>query len=309
MQIKRNELLSKHTTFRLGGEAKYFCEVKKIDELKECLEFCKEKRTPHFILGGGSNVVAYDSGYDGMVIKLKIEDYNLNGIYIEAGAGVSLSKIVDESLKNDLIGLEWAWGIPGTIGGAVRGNAGAYGGEMSDSVQSVMIFQEGQLVELENEDCKFKYRESVFKNSEDIIWVVKLKLRKGSEDELQLAKEKIEKIKKERNDKFSNGFSAGSFFKNIIMDENDIKKFKERFPELPDQFVGYKKIPAAWLIEQCDLKGFCIGDVCVSEKHAGIVLNKRKGNSDELAQLVSLIKTRVRDKFNLEMIEEVEYLN
>jgi len=309
MKIEQNKDLSKYTTFRLGFRGRYFCEVVSTEELKECLEFCKKENLKYFILGGGSNVIADDEEYDGIVIRIKNEELRIKNNIVECGAGVSLAKIVNESLKNNLLGLEWAWGIPGTVGGAVRGNAGAYNFDISESVNELTVFRRGKLVKIKNKDCKFKYRESIFKNNKDIIWSVKLKLKKGSKKELEEAQNFVFKIKKERSKKFLGGGNAGSFFKNIYFTKKGISEFQKRFSYLPENFLKTKIIPAAWLIDQCDLKGFCIGDICVSERHAGIILNKGRGNSEELIQLVSLIKTKVRDKFGIELKEEIQYIN
>lgn len=323
MKILENENLIKHTTFHLGGPARYFCEVENVEELKEALEFASSKGVSYFVLGGGSNVVADDNGYSGLVIKIKYDKWDLwdeddgeydkhdkSDIYhVEVGAGVNLAKVVSECEKNKLVGMEWAWGIPGTIGGAVRGNAGAYGGEMKDSIISVKVLRDGKIIELQNQDCEFGYRESIFKKNGDIILSAKIKLSVGDRtNRTDRTNGTNEKIRKERAEKFGGGYSAGSFFKNILMSEEEIKNFKNKFPDFPDQFVGYKKIPAAWLIEQCNLKGFFVGEVGVSEKHAGIIINRGKGTSDELTQLVSLIKTKVRSKFGVELEEEIQYL-
>ena len=318
MKFLENEPLSVHTTFHLGGKARYFCEVNSLNELKEALGFAKAKKLPYFILGGGSNVVADDGGYGGVVIKLKVESppageagYKVKGIYIEAEAGVSLATVVSESLKNGLVGIEWAWGIPGTIGGAVRGNAGAYGGEMKDSIQSVKVLRNGKVVVLENKDCGFGYRESVFKKNSDIILSVRLRLNKKNSDgstSLTTQHDFINKVKEERAGKFSGGYSAGSFFKNIVLSEKKIKEFQKKFPDLSEQSIKNKVVPAAWLIDQCGLKGFCVGGICVSEKHAGVILNLGVGTSDQLYQLVGIVKMKVRDKFGVELEEEIVYL-
>ncbi|HRY59765.1 MAG TPA: UDP-N-acetylmuramate dehydrogenase [Patescibacteria group bacterium] len=308
MGIIENENIAKHTTFHIGGPARYFCEVKSIEELKEALEFAEENSLSYFILGGGSNVIASDEGYKGIIIKIFNFQFSIFKEYIECDAGVSLAKVVSESMKNGLIGMEWAWGIPGTVGGAVRGNAGAYGGEMKDGIEAVTVLRNGKIVKLKNKECGFGYRESIFKKDENIILGIKIKLEKGNTERLKSAKEKIDKIKNERGDKFKGGYNAGSFFKNVELKEREIKILKKKFSEIPDQFVTKKIVPAAWLIDQCDLKGFCVGDICVSEKHAGIILNKGKGTSDELSQLVGIIKMKVRDKFNINLEEEIQYL-
>lgn len=310
LEIKENELLKNQTTFQIGGPAKYFVVVKDTDEIKEAIAWAQGKPVDYKVIGGGSNLLAADSGFDGLVIKCFGGDLTIKNEIIEAGAGVPLVKAMNEALAAGLIGLEWAIGIPGTVGGAICNNAGAYGGEMSQNVASVKILINNEIKELGVADCDFGYRESAFKRGEikGIIFLAKLQLKKASAGEIEAVREKMKINLADRLSKSAEGGSVGSTFRNIILNEAEISEFKEKFPELPDRFVEYRKIPAAWLIEECGLKGKKIGGAMVSEKHAGKITNVGGATAEEVVMLISIIKQKVRSKFNLQLMEEVEYL-
>jgi UDP-N-acetylmuramate dehydrogenase len=225
-------------------------------------------------------------------------------------AGVPLALALAESLKAGLTGLEWATGIPGTVGGAICGNAGAYGGEMAQNVATVKVLREKAIIELSNGDCDFSYRASRFKNdgNKDIILSATLKLKVAVTDEIAVAKEKISKIMAERSVKFSEGPSAGSFFHNISLTPEETIELKSRHPEIPEQFIAWQKIPVAWLIDECGLRGRQIGGAKVSDQHAGIIINAGGATASDVIMLASVIKQKVRSKFSLQLMEEVQYL-
>jgi len=307
--IKENEPLANHTTFRIGGPARFFVICQNSDEIKAAIEAAKSENIPFVVLGGGSNVLASDEGFDGLVIKIFGGEIKINGDEIICDSGVPLTKAMNESLVAGLIGLEWSAGIPGTIGGGVHNNCGAYGGEMADSVSAVSTLRNGEAVELTKEQCGFGYRESMFKQegNHDVILSIRLKLKSTTPEEIIQAKEKIQKILAERKNKF-NDLSAGSAFRNILMAEEEISGFKAKHPELPEQFVGYKKIPAAWLIDECGLKGRSVGGAKISENHAGIIINAGGATAKDVIMLTSIIKQKVRSKFSLQLMEEIEYI-
>jgi len=311
LEIRENIVLADHTTFHIGGPARYFAVVSNLEELKEALEFAKKNKLSYFILGGGSNILVSDQGYNGLAIKLNNSTVKKKNNLVEIGAGTALSKALGDTLGGGLLGLEWAAGIPGTIGGAVYGNAGAYGGEMSQNVKEVSILRQGKVKKLKNKLCHFTYRSSIFKeagaDNHDIIFSVTLELKKADAEEISQAKEAIKENLKKRDSKFQ-GFSAGSTFKNIEMAEDEIKEFKNKFPEMPDEFVSYKKIPTAWLIDQCDLSGKAMGGAQVSQSHAGIVINTGQATAENIIMLISYIKQQVRDKFGVQLREEIEYV-
>jgi len=312
--IKENVSLKEYTAFRIGGPARYFVMVNSLEELNEALAFAKKNKLEFFILGGGSNILVSDQGFSGLAIRFNNGYIKIKDNIAEIGAGTMLSKALGETLAAGSLGLEWAAGIPGTVGGAVHNNAGAYGGEMSQSVKEVSVIRNGKVKKLKNKDCRFGYRTSFFKAADsdgrknnDIIFSVVLGLKPAAAAAIEQAKSTIRENIKTRDNKF-NGFSAGSAFKNIELSESEIKKFKNRFSELPDQFIQYKKIPSAWLIDQCDLKGKTMGGAKVSQDHAGIIINTGQATAEDVIMLISFIKQQVRDKFSLQLQEEIEYV-
>jgi len=346
MKFLENIPLAPYTTFKIGGPAKFFCEVGDEDEIVEALEFAKEKNLPVFVLGGGSNVLVSDKGFEGLVVKISNFKFQISNCSIICDSGCLLSKIVNESVKNSLTGLEWAVGIPGTVGGAVRGNAGAFGGTMADSVESVNALEISNIpaspagrqfpisnknpnvkIQMSNQtqsskskiknlnyklqDCKFSYRDSIFKqNSNLIILSVVLKLKKGDKAE---SERKIKEILVIRKEKQPMEFpSVGSFFKNpLTKDKNIIRQFEIdtglKIKNETHQYTGRGvKIPAAWLIEEVGLKGKKIGGAMVSEKHANFIVNTGNATAENVVMLAAIIKTRVRNKFGIQLREEVQ---
>lgn len=305
-RAKESEPLFKYSTFKIGGKANLFVLANTTEELIATVDIARKSKTPYVVIGGGSNVLFNDNGFDGLVIKINSGRIKLDKDIIESDAGVALAKVLGQAISWNLGGLEWCAGIPGTIGGAVRGNAGAYGKDISSNVLYIKVLRNGKIKKLSNKNCKFSYRNSVFKEegNNDVIISVALKLEKSDMEEL---KNKVKNILKERTLKFE-GFSAGCVFKNIEVTQNEIGKFKMQNPDFPDQFVEYKKIPAAWLIDQCGLKGREIGGAKISENHAAIITNTGKATAENVIMLISIIKQKVRSKFNLQLMEEIEYV-
>lgn len=307
LEIKKNILLAPFTTFRIGGPAKFFVEISSEEELLEALNFAKANNLEFFILGGGSNLLVSDKGYDGIVIQCKLTTHNLRPTTntIEAGAGMPLALLVNLAAQNSLAGMEWTAGIPGTIGGAVRGNAGAFGSCIKDAIQSVKVFdtRNSQLTNYNKEDCKFGYRYSIFKENPNlIILVATLRLKLGDKEEIQ---NKIKEIIEKRSLKQPKENSGGSFFTNpVVIDE----KLREEFEHDCGIICKDDKLPAGWLIDQAGLRGKKIGGAMVSEKHANFIVNTGQATAEDVIMLASIIKQQVRDKFRIELVEEVQYL-
>ncbi len=318
MEIKKDIPLKEYSTFKIGGPAKFFCKVKNLDELEEAMEWAKKKNQKVFVLGGGSNVLFSDDGFDGLVIKIandemkKVKSEGEKELILCA-AGVPLAKIVNYSLKKGLSGLEWAIGIPGTIGGAIRGNAGAFGGEMKNSVKSVRCIEldiskksTGKLQEFEKEDCCFDYRNSVFKQSGNLlIWDCILNFEKKDVGKLQEEVQELISKRREKQPELMQYPSAGSVFKNPVAS----KKAREEFEKDKEIKCKDEKIPAGWLIERCGLKGHKIGDAMVSDKQANFIVNTGEATAEDVAILISLIKTKVRNQFGLQLEEEIQIVN
>ena len=306
----------------------------------EALKFAQEKNLPVFVLGGGSNVLVSDKGFDGLVIRIQNSKFKIPAFAkasagrqnstIECDAGCPLGKIVNESIKYGLSGLEWAAGIPGTIGGAVRGNAGAPWGCMADAVENIRVldisnFQfpisnkipspksQSRVKDYKFKDCKFSYRNSIFKqNSNLIILSVELKLKKGNRKESEkLMKEILAKRKVNQPADFP---SPGSFFKNpAVKDKKLISEFeKDTGLKIKENKSLYHnagleiKIPAGYLIDQLDLRGKKIGGAMVSEEHANFIVNTGNATAENVIMLAAIIKTKVRNKFGIQLQEEVQ---
>jgi len=306
INIQENINLSNYTTFRIGGPARYFTQATTSDELREAIEFAKNHSLDFFILGGGSNILISDAGFKGLVIKIKLGGIKIENESLEVEAGIPLAKIVRVSIENGLTGLEWATGIPGTLGGAVRGNAGAYGGEMKDIVNSVKILDanEMKIKILQNKECDYRYRESMFKNSPNLIIIsAVLSLKKGNKDEAQ---KKSQEIIAGRAKKLPQGApSAGSFFINpVVKNEKLIREFEE------EKGVKSKesKLPAGWLIEKADLKGKKVGGAIVNDMQANYILNTGKAKAEDVVILASLIKQKIRVKYGVQLKEEVQFV-
>lgn len=303
MKFQRNISLSKYTTFKIGGDAKYFFIANNSDELIKAIADAQKKKLNYVVLGGGSNVLVSDSGFDGLVIINKNDGIEFEKEKVIAGSGTILMNLVHKSIEKGLTGLEWAVGIPGTVGGAVRGNAGAYRGQTSDNVFKVEVLRNGKKIILDKKDCGFGYRQSIFQNNKDLILSVEFKLKAGDKAESQ---KKIKELLEDRKNKQPLEFpSAGSVFKNVMIDENvNLNKLRN----LPKEYLEYKKIPAAWLIDTLDIKGKTIGGAQISSKHANFIINTGKATADDVIQLISYVKMQVRDKYGIELHEEVEYI-
>lgn len=284
VDIIYNEEMSKHTSFKIGGEADIFVVVNSVEDLIQIKKYAKANNIFTFIMGNGSNLLVSDSGIRGIVIKLgeEFKKISVEEEYITVGAACSINALAQAALENELTGFEWAFGIPGSIGGAVFMNAGAYGGSMSDVVIETTYLDENyNLCKIENDKHKFGYRKSVFKMKEvnGIILSTRLKLKKGDKKDIW---EGMQKYINARIDKQPlNMPSAGSVFKR------------------PDGYFAGK------LIEDSGLKGFTIGGAQVSEKHAGFIVNLGDATSKDVKELIKYIQNKVKENYNVDLETEV----
>ncbi len=274
-EYKLNEPLKNHTTFKIGGKAKMLVLINSQETLVELFRFLRENNIKFFVLGKGSNILADDNGFDGVILKISnkfSQIIQLNEKEVYCMAGTPLSELCLFALENSLTGLEFAYGIPGTAGGALYMNAGAYGGEMRDVVISARyIDKTGNIISINADEMKLSYRHSIFsENSDNIIVDMVFELEKGNKTEI---KAKMDELLQKRKDKQPLEYpSAGSTFKR---------------PE-----GSY----ASLLIEQCGLKGFSVGDAQVSEKHSGFVINKGNATFEDVIKLTEEVKKIVKDK-------------
>ncbi|PIS16439.1 MAG: UDP-N-acetylenolpyruvoylglucosamine reductase [Candidatus Portnoybacteria bacterium CG09_land_8_20_14_0_10_44_13] len=302
--IEKDVLLSGHTTFKIGGPAKYFFVAENREDVVNAVTAARESGLSLFILGGGSNLLVSDRGFGGLVIRPQISSLKFQDNTIIAGAGVSLSKLVTESVNNNLTGFEWAAGIPGTVGGAVVVNAGAYGRSMSDSVKTVIAVSanDGSCKEYENSDCGFVYRGSRFGGGGEIIVEIVLNLEKGNKEQIL---QKIKGIILERGGKNPPQPSAGSVFKNYRLKDSD--PLIEQFPDWAEK-IRSGKIAAGYLIEQCGLKGKQIGGAKIPEEHANFIVNLGGARAEDVVALIRLCQDGVKKRYNIVLEEEVRYL-
>ncbi len=280
--ILRKEPMAKHTTFRLGGPADCMVAVQNIEQLAKILSYIVKAGLPYFLLGNGSNLLVGDKGYRGIVLRLAGEftKISVEENCILAGAGALLSKTAQAAKEHSLAGLEFASGIPGTVGGAIVMNAGAYGGEMKQVVRLVRVMtQTGEILELDNETMEFAYRKSVVKNRPYIVLDTRLELAKG---EAALIAGKMEELAAERRKKQPLEYaSAGSTF------------------QRPEGYFAGK------LIMDAGLRGCCIGGAQVAEKHCGFIINKGNASAADVAELITEVAERVKERFGVTLVPEV----
>ena len=304
--ILTDEPLAKYTTFKIGGQAKYFFIAQDNEDLVRAVTFARKLKIPSYILGGASNVLVSDQGFNGLLIINQGKDILFKkDNKVVADAGVNLMTLVNKTIDAGLTGLEWAAGIPGTVGGAIRGNAGAYRGQMSDNLIGVEVMRGSKQFILDKKNCGFGYRDSVFKHNNDVIISAEFALQKGDKVALQ---NKIKQILAERKAKQPLEYpSAGCVFQNVIINSTNEDKVKQ-IGNLPKEYLERKKIPTAWLIEQLDLKGKTIGGAQISDKHANFIVNLGKATANDVIQLISLVKMKVRNTYGIELMEEIEYV-
>lgn len=284
--VERNISLKEYTTFKIGGSAKYFFEAKTEQEIIKAITVAKQLKLPFFVLGGGSNILVDDKGYKGLVIKIKNNEIKIKNNKIEVGAGVMLGRVVNIATKNNLSGMEWAAGIPGTIGGSIWGNAGAFNSSMSNIIKFVKVLdikKNFKSINFNNKDCKFEYRDSIFKKKQNIIIIsVEINLKKSNKKIIN------NKVKEYFNYRIKhqplNIPSAGSIFKNNV------------------------KFSAGELIEKCGLKGNSIGGAKISEKHANFIVNFKNATAKDVQSLINLAKKRTKTKFGVVLREEINFL-
>lgn len=285
--IYLNEPMSKHTTFRIGGNADIFVTANTLEQINYILEMVKENNIPLTIIGNGSNVLVKDNGIRGIVLKIRLDNYEINrqDLVVNVEAGMLNAKLAQILLKEGIEGFEFASGIPGTIGGAIKMNAGAYGSEMKDIILETTYIDmddENKIKTVNNSEQCFEYRSSIFKNKNVIIISTKLLLKYGNKEEIE------GKMK------------------------NYLQSRKEKQPlELPSAGSTFKRgkdFITAQLIDECGLKGIKIGGAEVSKKHAGFIVNTGNATAKDVINLVNKVKAEVFNKFNKNIELEIEIL-
>ncbi len=285
-QVKTNERMEEHTSLHIGGEADYFVIPKNIDEIRNLICLCKSENMPYYVIGNGSNLLVSDEGYRGVIIKLG-EDFSAITIHeenkITAQAGVLLSKLASAAADVSLTGLEFASGIPGTLGGAVTMNAGAYDGEMKHCLTGAKVLNEsGEILELNKDELELGYRTSVIQKKNYILLEAEVELQKGDEHKIR---QRMKELNAMRRDKQPlEKYSAGSTFKR------------------PEGYFAGK------LISDAGLRGYQLGRAAVSEKHCGFVINLDHATAKDFLGLIGEISRIVEDKFGVKLETEIKFL-
>jgi len=307
-RFKEGELLSKHLVFRVGGPAKWFAEARSVEEIKSAIDICHEENIDWMILGGGSNAIASDEGYDGLVIKIGMKGIEIDGLIVAVDAGMPSVALARQVADKGLTGLEWMVSLPGLVGGAIRGNAGCFENETKDNIKTVTVLRDGEVIDVNLQDLEFGYRYSSFKDEEnkDIILKAVFELK---EDESAIIKERMHLIldKRKSTQPLASG-TAGCTFKNPSVES--IKELKDATHEsqIPEEKLNGHNISAGWLIDQLDLKGTKIGGAYISKDHANFIVNDGTATADDIIKLVSLIKAKVRNNFGIQLEEEIQYI-
>jgi UDP-N-acetylmuramate dehydrogenase len=295
--------LSRYTRFGIGGPADLFAETEDEEAFVAALEAGRSGGTETMVIGGGTNLIVSDAGFRGMVLRYGGTRLQASGECVHAEAGAVLQDLVDFAIGRGLAGLETLSGIPGWVGAAVYGNAGAYGHSISERVVKVRFYDGEAVREIGNEACQFQYRESIFKRHKKwIIFSTEFRLDAGDAASLREAADSILKV---RNEKFPITMKcAGSIFKNLL--------FKELpgnvAAQVPASSVREGKVPAAWFLEQAGAKGMTWGDIQVATYHANLIYNNGLGTAADLCGLIRELKDRVAQRFGVELEEEVQYV-
>ena len=286
-EVIKDEPMSKHTSFKIGGSADFFLKATSEDEVREIQRYAKVNNIPLTIIGNGSNILVSDKGIDGIVLKIDIHKLDIikkgENILVIVGAGDKIAAVAHILMTKGISGIEELSGIPGTIGGALTMNAGAYSKEMKDIVISTRCMDmKGNIIEISNYDQHFEYRNSIYKNKEYIILETKLNLTQKNKDEV-------------------NNLMNTYIQKRLLNQPTD-------FPSAGSTFKRGNGFITAKIIDECNLKGYRIGDAEVSEKHAGFIVNKGKATAKDVMDLIKYVKGTVYEKTGLMIEEEIEFI-
>lgn len=303
VSVSERALLSQHTRFGLGGPAGLFIEAAAEQAFAEAFRVSQASGAAYTVIGSGTNLIVSDEGFDGIVLRLTARAIEQEGATVRAEAGAELQALVDYCIDHRLRGLETLTGIPGSVGAAVYGNAGAYGHSIHERVGCVRFLDESGVRSFGPAECKFRYRESIFKQHKDwVILGVELVLTPADTSELRNTADEIFRIRLEKYPPTMK--CAGSIFKNLILAELP----ESVQSQIPGRVVREGKAPSAYFLEQVGAKGMRNGGIQVADYHANLIYNTGEGTARELRELIGELKTRVRKQFGLELEEEVQYV-
>lgn len=325
--FQKNIALAAHSNYKIGGPASYFVAAKNAEKIEKILDKWRGfhqcgpslasiapqsgKFCPHiFILGGGTNLLISDEGFGGLVLKPEIETLKSDDGLIRVGAGISMAQLLSYSIAKKFSGLEWAGGLPGTVGGAIRGNAGAFGGEIKDTIKEVISLgisgKTPKIIRRSNKQCEFGYRDSIFKqkNNQEIILEAAFILKKGDRKAIEKAIE--EKIRYREEHQPLEYPNIGSIFKNVDLRLISKKSRSELAHVIKTD--PFPVVPTAYLISECGLKGVSCGGAMISPKHPNFIVNALGASAKDVKSLIDIARYRVKEKFGIALEEEIQYL-
>ncbi|HXM46086.1 MAG TPA: UDP-N-acetylmuramate dehydrogenase [Bryobacteraceae bacterium] len=303
LTVSRDARLSAYTRFAIGGPADIYAETESVESFIQALAVARTSGRDYMVMGGGTNLVVSDLGFRGIMLRFVARRILAAGDRVQCDAGAVLQDLVDFSIGHGLQGIETLAGIPGSVGAAVYGNAGAYGHSISERVRAVRFFDGERVRMFDNAECEFHYRESVFKRHKDwIVFSTELHLTPANAPALRKTADDILKV---RNEKFPITMKcAGSIFKNFLWTELP----PAVAAAIPPTVIREGKVPAAYFLEQAGAKGMSRGDIHVAGYHANLIYNSGGGSAADLRALIEDLKARVRRQFAVELEEEVQYV-
>ena len=335
MKIFENIPLATHTTFKIGGPARFFCSVKNEAELIEAIRFAKNNNVRFFILGGGSNLLVSDQGFSGLVIKIEIAGISYDGDRVRAAAGEYWDELVKNTVERGFFGLENLSAIPGTVGAAAVQNIGAYGVDLSNVLESVRVLdtETSKFTDLSRDECKYGYRDSIFKQQKGryVITQVTFLLNKHGRTNIaykdladyfnkinvasptpEQVRQAVIEVRWHKLPDWKIWGTAGSFFKNPVIAAETFSKLKQLYPDLPGfkESDGRVKVSLGWILDKiCNVKGLTKGRVSTYEKQALVIVAQPEASASEVVELSRELISKVRDKTGIEIEAEVEWVN
>jgi UDP-N-acetylmuramate dehydrogenase len=303
LAISQGTLLSRHTRFGIGGPAEVYAETSDEQSFMDAFALARGGGADYTVIGDGTNLIVSDAGFPGIVLRFTARHIHCQAKTARAHAGAELQTLVDSCIDLGLKGLETMTGIPGSVGAAVYGNAGAYGHSIEERIQHVRFFDGAEVRVFNKAECEFHYRESVFKRHKDwIIFSAELEMDLAPAEELRKTADEIFQI---RLAKYPPTMKcAGSIFKNLILAELPVEVRRQ----IPERVIREGKAPSAYFLEEVGAKGMRSGDIQVADYHANLIYNSGQGTARQLCEIIGELKSRVHERFGLELEEEVQYV-
>ena len=299
---QKDHHLKNLTTLDIGGPAKLYVEITKELDLIKIIKLARKDEVPFLVVGEGSNLLVHERGFGGLIIRNAIVDIKRDGNKVLAKAGTNLQDFVDFLIGRGLAGAEKMSGIPGTVGGAIYGNAGAYGQTISDHLKRIKIFNGEKVTWISRSQAGFGYRESRFKKTNEILLEVEFEFEKGDSKELAKVKEQTITLRQEKYKPEMK--TPGSFFKNVLV--KDLPR--EILAKIPKEKIVYGKVPAGYLLEAVDARGKSLGGIKIADYHGNLFINVEKGKASDFYKLANKYKQRVKEKFGIDLEPEVQLI-